>query len=96
MNSIGTVRSPSRPAALLGTVALGVRFAEHWALKITDKEKWEWKRKSVGFPVAYILSDSKGIDILFPTTPIFTPIFEKKTLSDKTRRKIKSAKKPIK
>ena len=39
MNSIGTVRSPSRPAALLGTVALGVRFAEHWALKITDKEK---------------------------------------------------------
>ena len=28
-NSAGTDRSPSRPAALLGTVALGVRLAEH-------------------------------------------------------------------
>ena len=38
-NSAGTDRSPSRPAALLGTVALGVRLAEHWVSKITPKEK---------------------------------------------------------
>ena len=58
--SAEAVRSPSRPAALLGTVALGVRLAEHWVSKITLKEKGKWERKSAGFPVTYLLPNSKG------------------------------------
>ena len=55
MNRIGTDRSPSRPAALLGTVALGVRKRNTRHEKSRTRKNGRWERKFIGFPVIYAI-----------------------------------------
>ena len=63
-SDLETGRLHSRPAALLGTVALCIRFAERWELKKTNKEK--------GVLSGLTCITSMGNKLLILITPLIT------------------------